>query len=63
MFAHERPEVLEQVKILRFCPNCFQLVKVTFRKRLQNQDHYDCTKCGETILVVGELIQSGNRWD
>ena len=48
-----RREAKEEVKTLRFCPNCFQLVELKLREHKYYQNFYACSLCGEIILKKG----------
>ncbi|MFW9922622.1 MAG: hypothetical protein ACFFDW_04945 [Candidatus Thorarchaeota archaeon] len=46
-------EANEEMKTLRFCPNCSEIVQLKFKEHKYYQNFYLCPKCGETILSRG----------
>ena len=43
-------EAKEEIKTLRFCPQCAHLVKLYLKEHKYYQNWYGCPHCGETIL-------------
>lgn len=54
-----RREAKEEEKILRFCPQCGNLVRVKLKEHKHYQNFYGCPVCGEIILSKG-MIRSPN---
>ncbi|MHA1630238.1 MAG: hypothetical protein ACTSXO_00590 [Candidatus Heimdallarchaeota archaeon] len=50
-----RKKACEEIKTLRFCPNCNQLVLLKLQEHKHYQNIYSCTKCGEPILKTGTV--------
>lgn len=50
-----RKEAQEEIKTLRFCPNCNQLVLIKLKEHKYYQNVYSCTRCGEPILKKGTI--------
>lgn len=46
-------EAREEMKTLRFCPNCGQLITLKFKEHKYYQNFYSCPRCGDTILSKG----------
>lgn len=63
MIVNWEKEAKEIMKTQRFCPQCGNLVKLVFRQHKCNQSFFDCSICGETILVIGEYLLPNNRWE
>ncbi|MGC9781375.1 MAG: hypothetical protein HZR80_19190 [Candidatus Heimdallarchaeota archaeon] len=59
MLVDWRREAKEELKTLRFCPNCCQLVTLKLKEHKYYQNFYACEICGETILSKG-FIRGGS---
>jgi len=56
-----RREAEEEIKTLRFCPNCGHLVSLKLQEHKYYQNFYSCERCGELILKKGTIRLAGNR--
>ncbi|HUT80717.1 MAG TPA: hypothetical protein VMZ29_05885 [Candidatus Bathyarchaeia archaeon] len=45
-----RREAKEEIKTMRFCPNCWKMVSIALKEHKYFQNFYSCTHCGETIF-------------
>ncbi|MHA1212589.1 MAG: hypothetical protein ACTSSH_09015 [Candidatus Heimdallarchaeota archaeon] len=54
-----RREAKEEIKTMRFCPNCWKTVTIKLLEHKYYQNFYACTVCGETILKKGFI--KGNK--
>ncbi|MCE7744248.1 MAG: hypothetical protein GPJ52_03825 [Candidatus Heimdallarchaeota archaeon] len=50
-----RREAKEEIKTLRFYPNCCQLVELKHREHKHYQNVFACSICGEVILKKGYI--------
>lgn len=45
-----RREAKEEIKTLRFCPNCWKMVSIILKEHKYFHNFYACVNCGETIF-------------
>ena len=55
MLIDWRREAKKELKTLRFCPNCCQLVTLKLKEHKYYQNFYSCEICGEVILKKGYI--------
>ena len=48
-------EANEEMKTLRFCPNCSNIVRLKFKEHKYYQNFYSCPECGDTIFSKGMI--------
>lgn len=58
-----RREANEEIKTMRFCPNCFRLVEIKLLEHKYYQNFYSCKNCGEMIFKKGYVrFNSGSGY-
>ncbi len=54
-----RREANEEIKTMRFCPNCWRMVSIILKEHKYFHNFYACSHCGETLFKKSTVKSSG----